>query len=173
MPAGPTYELISSTTLTSATNSITFSSIPQTYTDLVSVWYVPTASGQGQDIFCQVNGTTGVYGYQSLDGYNTVTGARGLSGGTNAIVGFQYGYTDNANPFFIISNFSNYSNTTYYKNINSVVQAGYSVSTLLPVTTNVNNYQSTSAITTLQFFLGGSLTMASGTILSLYGIKAA
>jgi hypothetical protein len=174
MPSGPTNDLIASTTLSSAANSITFSSIPQTYTDIVSVWYVPNTSGQGQDIFCRVNGATGVYGFQSLDGYATsVTAARSLSGGTNAIPGFQYGYTDTANPFFITSNFSNYANTTFYKNINSIVQAGYSVSTLLPVTTNINVYQNVSAITSLQFFLGGSLTMAIGSVISLYGIKAA
>jgi hypothetical protein len=173
MASGPTHDLIASTTLASAANSITFSSIPQTYTDIVSVWYAPSVTGNGQDIFCRVNGATGVYGFQSFDGYNTVTGARSLSGGTNAIPGFQYGYTSTSNPFFITSNFSNYSNTTFHKNINSMVQSGYSVSNLLPVTTNISVYQNVSAITSLQFFIGGSLDMAIGTVISLYGITAA
>jgi hypothetical protein len=173
MPSGPTNDLIASTTLSSATNSITFSSIPQTYTDIVSVWYVPNTSGNGQDIFCRINGATGVYGFQSLDGYTTVTAARSTSGGTNAIPGFQYGYTSDSNPFFITSHFSNYSNTTYHKNINSIVHSGYGISNLLPVTTNISVYQNVSAITSIQFFPGGSLTMAIGSVISLYGIKAA
>ena len=56
-----TYTLISSNTLSSSAASITFSSIPATYTDLVLRWSVNTSSLQDGGIY--FNGTLGTTNY--------------------------------------------------------------------------------------------------------------
>jgi hypothetical protein len=56
MPAGNTYESIATQTLGSSSGSITFSSIPSTYTDLVIVFSGTTAALVAVDI--QFNGDT-------------------------------------------------------------------------------------------------------------------
>jgi hypothetical protein len=168
-----TYELISSTTLATATSSITISSIPQTYTDLVSVWYMPSTASGGQDPYVEVNGQTGsYYGAQSLDAQSTMSAARSLNMNSAALIGFQYGYTESNQPLLITSNFANYTNTTYNKTIISDVASSYSTSN--PRAINVCVYRDTLAITSLKFNIATSTNnMAVGTVLSLYGIKAA
>lgn len=62
MPA--TYTFIASNTLSSSAASVTFSSIPATYTDLVLRWSARgTAAVSAVAIYAKLNGTTGVYGY--------------------------------------------------------------------------------------------------------------
>ena len=56
MPA--TYEPISTTTLGSAVNSVTLSSIPATYTDLVLVWK-GSFSASGSGVGVRFNGDSG------------------------------------------------------------------------------------------------------------------
>ena len=60
MAAGITYTPIASTTLGSAAASYTFSSIPNTYTDLVLIASMADSnSGADQRMLVQVNGDTG------------------------------------------------------------------------------------------------------------------
>lgn len=66
-----TYEPISTTTLSSATNSITFSSIPSTYTDLRVVWVLSGVSGTATPGL-RLNGASGVsYGTTVVRGNGT------------------------------------------------------------------------------------------------------
>jgi hypothetical protein len=70
MPA--TYEPIATTTLGSAASSITFSSIPATYTDLRLVLFVKTSAGD--DLQLRFNtSTTTAYSYIYLYGNGTAT----------------------------------------------------------------------------------------------------
>ena len=71
MPASNTYESISSVTLTSNSTTVTFGSIPQTYTDLVLVIVAKITSG-GLDMFIRFNSDTGSnYSYTQLYGNGT------------------------------------------------------------------------------------------------------
>jgi hypothetical protein len=58
MPAGNTYEAIATQTLGSAAASVTFSSIPSTYTDLVLVCNFETSSNAIAGVYIQFNGDT-------------------------------------------------------------------------------------------------------------------
>ena len=66
MPA--TYEPIATTTLGSAVNSFTFSSIPNTYTDLVLVVVVPTAASSGTFGLRFNSDTASNYSHTTLSG---------------------------------------------------------------------------------------------------------
>lgn len=57
--ATPTYKLIDSTTLTSSTSSVTFSSIPQTYGDLIIIYSGKTTGSTGQLKWSYNNSTVG------------------------------------------------------------------------------------------------------------------
>ncbi len=54
-----TYELISTYTVPSATSSVTMSSIPATYTDLVIVGNYTVATGGGVGFSCRFNSDSG------------------------------------------------------------------------------------------------------------------
>jgi hypothetical protein len=163
MAAGATYEPIATTTLGSSQSSVTFSSISGSYTDLVLV----------------VGGTASVYdglviqvGNTSIDtGSNySVTGIQG--DGTSATSYRETSQTtinaglQGAN-FNNIYQFMNYSNTTTHK---TILSRGNSPANNTRAA--VGLWRSTSAINTIKI-ISGTGTLSSGTVLTLYGIKAA
>jgi len=167
MPAGNTYESIATTTLGSATASVTFSSIPSTYTDLVLVTSInePTTG----TVLIQVgNGSvdTGAnYSRTYLYGESS-TAASGRSSNISAL----YGIASTAASTFAagIIQFMNYSNTTTNK---TILLKSNNASAVVVAT--VGLWRSTSAINTIKVFADGANTFSSGSTFSLYGIKAA
>lgn len=173
MPA--TYEPIATTTLGSAASSYTFSSISSAYTDLVLVinGYAVT---QENSVLCQVGNGSADTG----SNYSTTTIAgTGSSAVSNRNSGqtymrFQsYGglSTSSSNPAVIIAQFLNYQNTTTYKTVLS--RANQTSGTYPAVEACVNLWRSTSAIDTIKVFPFTGASFATGTTLTLYGIKAA
>lgn len=160
-----TYEPIATTTLGSAQLSVTFSSIPSTYTDIfIAVGGFMETASDDQTIDYQVNSDTGtnysstyVYGLSSSTGSGRDTsstyGVCGRFGGTN------YGGT-------MLIHFMNYANTTTYK---TVLSRGST--TFLTIAT-ASLWRSTSAINTIKIFPANN-KFASGTVFTLYGIKSA
>lgn len=158
MPAGNTYTQIASTTLGTA-GSITFSSIPQTYTDLIVVVNV-SASQSPVNGALRFNNDTGT-NYSSTritgDG-STATSSRDSNDdvlrtgvvSTNSVV---------------ISHIMNYANTTTYKTVLS--RAGGASDR---VAAFVGMWRNTAAITTVAIL---NLNYPIGTTASLYGITAA
>jgi hypothetical protein len=162
-----TYEKIATSTLGSAQASYTFTSIPNTYTDLVLI----------------VNGkTTGSGGYTALsvrlnsDSGNNYsrTGMYGAGGSASAFI--QSGISSSfitigqaANNFgSAIVNFQDYSNATTYKTFLST--ENYSS---LVIYSTVSLWRNTNAITSITLSGTGGHDIASGSIFNLYGIKEA
>ena len=155
-----TYEKIASTTLGSASNTVTFSSIPSTYTDLVVIF----------------NGGISVYdfiytqvGNGSIDTGSNYSGTI-LTGGSSRhsnstylqTLGWAVGILNNANG---ILHFMNYANTTTYKTIlNRTSTADYGNSAY------VGLWRSTAAINTIEFTGVNSRTINTGSTFTLYGI---
>lgn len=78
--ATATYEIISSTTLGTATSSVTLSSIPATYTDLVIQFTFVQSNNGGNGLRFKFNNDTGTnYSGVYLGGYGAV-----YSGGSNS-----------------------------------------------------------------------------------------
>ena len=154
-----TYTPLATTTLGSASATVTFSSISSAYTDLVMIIQATTAAGNAMTY--QLNGdsttsnysVTGVYGDGSTAGsYRSSNNT--LSGASSA-------------PNVAILNFQNYSNTTTYK-------------TLLSRGNEINNdtravvslWRNTAAINQIVMGINGG-TFATGSTFTLYGIAAA
>lgn len=166
-----TYEPIATTTLGSSSAGITFSSIPQTYTDLVIVC-VGTIATNGNSVVVEINGNTNQLGSFTLLGGN---GSSAFSARTNnrsyVSAGWNVGFS-NTEICTTTINFFNYTNTTTFKA--TLARATNAIGSSLPgAELDASLWRSTSAITSLQVFTGGGGNLNAGFIATLYGIKAA
>jgi hypothetical protein len=162
MASAQTYTPIATQTLGSATATVTFSSIPQTYTDLVLVTSGTIAATDGGNT-TQLNGDTGSnYSWTNLYGVNGTTVASQRLASTN----FQLGRTGSSQSISII-HFMNYANTTTYK---TVIARGNDVPTFVIAT--VALWRSTAAITSIAMS-NESGSFLTGSTFTLYGIAAA
>lgn len=162
-----TYEPIASTTLTAGTASVTFSSIPQTYTDLVLIVNAKSVDAV-DNLDAKVGNGTVDSGSNYSRTYFTGDGSGAASGraSNQSFARFTYsGYSSSTQTGNQIIHFMNYSNTTTYKTmLNRANNAGYNVEAL------VNLWRSTSAINIIT--LNGGSNFQSGSTFVLYGIKA-
>jgi len=161
MPAGNTYEAIATQTLGSAAASVTFSSIPSTYTDLVLVSNYQLTTG---DNFMTIrfNSDTGSnYSFTNFYGEGTAPASDRTTNATAGRIGF-YG----SNQSNSIVNIMNYSNTTTNKTALS------RDNTNTYVVTRVNLWRNTSAINSITI-LTSSPNLTAGSTFSLYGIASA
>ena len=158
-----TYEPIATNTLGSAASSVTFSSIPGTYTDLIVVMQYANSTGLA-DVYFQFNSDTGSnYSRTQLFGTGSAAGSnRGTS--ETAFNGVGYVGTTLSQS---ISHIMNYSNTTTNK---TILVRHNGTSNL--VMANVGLWRNTSAITSI--LIGYSTNnFIAGSTFTLYGIKAA
>jgi len=168
-----TYEKIETTTLGSATNSVTFSSISGSYTDLVliSSYRGTTTSGAYQAI--RFNGDSGsnyshtfIYGGQSGDPQGSARNANithfygNTTGGSMSTN--RTGFTQNV--LYIM----NYSNTVTFKT--GILRGGHAETNTDML---VQMWRSTSAITSITSIADGAGNFAAGSTFTLYGILKA
>lgn len=159
-----TYEPIATNTLSSATPSVTFSSIPQTYTDLVCVVSAKAAT-TAYDLYLQFNGDTGNnYSWTALSGTGTSAVSTRNSNGP-AIQMDNYGSVRTTDFNTNISHIMNYSNSTTYKTV--LARAGAAAS---GVDVNVGLWRNTAAITSMTLYIN---SFAVGSTFTLYGVKSA
>ena len=167
-----TYTPIATNTVTTATASYTFSSIPSTYTDLIlvsSVRSTSTSLDYGPNI--QLNSDTGSnYSYTYIDGNGSAATSGRSSNNTILLGGNSIPYSSSATGAFAIStvHFQNYSNTTTYK----TAITRFNDVTTSDVLAAVNLWRNTSAINSIKVFLYAG-NIAVGSSFTLYGIKAA
>ena len=159
-----TYEPIASQTLGSAAATVTFSSIPQGYTDLVLVAnLISTSSARVKVRVGNGSIDTGSnYSYTILVG----NGTSASSGRESSITELNYYW--NAIPSgwsnYIIQ-FQNYSNATTYKTV-----LGRGNSTAVETFANVGLWRSTSAINIIEI-RANTGSFDTGSTFSLYGIQ--
>jgi hypothetical protein len=155
-----TYDPISSTTLTSAQSSVTFSSISGAFTDLLLV--VNGSQTVATNTNMRLNGDTG---NNYSDTTMTGTGSAASSSRNSSQPYFWFGVMGTGQSVALF-HIMNYSNSTTNKTVlhrmgNSV---GYSQA-------SVGLWRSTSAVTSVTL-LPNSGNFASGSIFTLFGIKA-
>jgi hypothetical protein len=165
-----TYEPISTTTLSTASASVTFSSISGSYTDLVVVFDGTAATGD-YNIILTFNSDTGSnYSWTDIEGNGSSAASYRLSNQT----GIKFAYNlvgTSTSQCNTIMHIMNYSNTTTYKTalgrVNSATAPIYK-----GTTAGVGLWRNTNAITSVKIQLITE-NFNSGSTFTLYGIKAA
>ena len=163
-----TYTLINSTTLSTSATSVTFSSIPGTYTDLAIVTFAGNTTVNAYDILVTFNSDTGSnYSRTRLYGNGTSAVSTRDSNVSNIVVGSMNG-SASTNGFSVGRyNINDYANTTTYKTM--LVRQDTPGSTTFAI---VGLWRSTAAITSITFTPEAPSNIASGSTFKLYGIEA-
>jgi hypothetical protein len=164
-----TYDPIATTTVSTSVTTVTFSSIPQTYTDLILVQNAFVANQYETRL--QFNGDTATnYSWTDLFGNGSAAGSYRESNKTAMPTGY-YSVNDIAPaPSVFISQIMNYSNATTFK---TVLTRGNNAASGRGVDAIVGLWRSTSAITSIALNTTAAHQYTSGSTFTLYGIKAA
>lgn len=168
MPA--TYEPIATTTVGSSVTTVTFSSIPQTYTDLVIVQSAFVANQY--DSRLQFNGDTATnYSWTVLFGTGSTAGSYRESNKTALPTGWYSTIDIAPAPSTFIIQIMNYSNATTFK---TVLTRGNNAASGRGVDAIVGLWRKTpEAITSIALSTTAAHQYTSGSTFTLYGIKAA
>jgi hypothetical protein len=160
MTAGATYEPIATTTLTSG-STLTFSSIPSTYTDLVLAinGTLNTSSAALAMTFNSDSATN--YSYTRIEGNGTSASSTKQSTTSSISIGFLI-----TTQSFTILNIQNYANTGTYKTV-----LGRYGSAADSTGLGVGLWRSTAAINRIDITVANSF--GNPTYATLYGIAAA
>lgn len=159
---------IATTTLSSAASSITFSSIPATYTHLRVVLTQKMSSTGGNGTGYRFNSDTATnYSFTMLEGTGASAASYRESSGTECSVN-SYGQV-NQWTMAVIDVF-NYGGST---NKTSLVSYAGDNNGAGDVTRTVNLWRSTAAITSIILLDRSGFNFAIGTTATLFGIKAA
>lgn len=154
-----TYIALANTTLTSATGTVTFSSIPATYRDLVIIANVPSLSGNvtTRDGYLTLNGSGGTSVYM----YGAGSGS-GVSA-TSSDIHLPF---DNRHGVYIV-NIMDYSATDKHKTILTRTGTGQNATFAI-----AGRWASTNAVTSVGLVSPDSATktFAIGSTFALYGI---
>ena len=159
-----TYTPIASITLGTATSSVTFSSIPQIYTDLICIVnnFSSTATGGNITYYFNSDNSSGLYSRTSLYGDgSTAASTRGTSSNL-AYAGLNVPTIANS-----IINILNYANTSTFKT--SLARGNTYTNEVM---FRCNLWRNTNAISTLTVAPDVGSNFASGSTFNLYGILA-
>jgi hypothetical protein len=169
------YQLINAQTLTSGAQSITFSNIPQNYTDLRILFSARVdTSGGYSNVKIGFNGSTSNITWRAFYAYSgSSTGAN--TGGTERVAGNANANSSTSSTFSNADVYiTDYTSTTYAKTISgeSVVESNDSTNPLLSFDTNYWNPGTQAAITsiTLSNSASPAADFVSGSTFYLYGI---
>ena len=164
MAAGNTYEAIATQTLGAAAATVTFSSIPATYTDLVLVISGKYSSNDDSSPSIRFNNdTSSNYSETRLDGNGTSASSGRQSNQTAILVASMSG-TESIS----IVNIMNYANATTYK---TTISRGNT--SQYRVRAYAGLWRSTAAINRIDILNNGTYNFATGSTFSLYGIASA
>jgi len=158
-----TYDKIASTTMAGTSASVTFSSIPATYTDLRLV--VVATTSVADSISLQFNGDTAAnYSITILNGSGAAASSTRSSGSTRI---FSNNNLSTTVPKLYTADIFSYAGSTFKTTLISLAGDTNGAGS---IETNVGLYRSTSAITQVVVGLGGGNLTGTAT---LYGILKA
>ena len=168
MAAGRTYEPIATQTLSSNQSTVTFSSIPQTYTDLIIIG--GSAAGGDAGLCLRFNGDS-----SSNYSWTALTAGDGLQGyvsatNTTFIQTAYFAYLPSTNSYTGIMNIPSYTNSNINK---TVLTRGSNAATGAGVDLNIGTWRNTAAITSISIILANGGSINTSSTFTLYGITAA
>lgn len=168
-----TYQLIASNTLSSAAASVTFSSIPATYTDLVLRMTVRTDRASqvtdGLRAFLN-NDTSSNYSNTYLEGSGSAASSSATGTFTRLWLGNCNASTSTSNTFSSVEFYlPNYAGSTAKPASTFLVQENNTTAAIINVVANLG--LSTSAVNRIDLNSSTSSNFVSGSSFFLYGIK--
>ena len=159
-----TYTPIASITLGATASSVTFNSIPQTYTDLVLIISTKNTS-TGNYILTRYNSDSGTnYSQTRILGTGSVAASNRDANDNSFALMYQTNTTD---PGICVLNIFNYSNTTTNKT--AISRDNFAADTTF---LRVGMWRNTSAITNISLTINGG-NFDTGSTFNLYGILGA
>ena len=166
-----TYEPIASQTLSSAAGIVTFSSIPQTYTDLVFIVNAKSTFAAYDISAIRINGIGSGYSKTYIESNGSGVSAGRGSAEISLRAGYLPGtnYTERSSDMYY---FQNYTNTTDYKSVICRCNA-VNTSVNFNVQTQISMVTTTNAITQITLQTANGSSLLAGSTFALYGIKAA
>ena len=166
---GTSFESIA-TSQPSGTGTLTFSSIPSTYTHL-QLRGIYSASVASRNVLLQFNSdTAGNYSWHELNGNGTSATASGGASSTGMYVATAGNTTTNTYPAAFIIDILDYADTNKYKTIRSL--NGADINGSGQICLDSGNWRSTSAVSSITVYLNSG-NYNSYSHIALYGIKAA
>lgn len=162
-----TYESIA-TIVPSSTGTITFSSIPSTYSHLQVRGSF--TNGNNSSLIVRFNGDTAAnYAIHELRGNGSNAAASGTLGTTYAELATAAGFSSSTSYFnAAVIDILDYANTNKYKTLRAL--SGYDAIESGALQLDSGLWRSTSAINSITLFIGGS-NYVTGSTFALYGIK--
>jgi hypothetical protein len=167
-----TYDLISSNTLNTTSNSVIFSNISIDYTDLI-LSVSASGSSSGDDVRLRFNSDTGAnYSYTYGSGYTNITSNRSANATSIQVTNFVGMGATQSQASILRLDINKANNTNADKQVlirshNIRHIDGFREAMLI-----CGQYRSLSAISSIQVFTVSGV-FSVGSIFSLYGIKAA
>lgn len=163
--ATSTYELIETQTLSSNSASVTFTSIPQTYRDLIVVQNATAPFGTKAQL--RFNGDTGFnYDFVTAEGTGSFTESL-QTNGIDKIFNGGGNNTMDTNVSLTTWQIMDYSATDKHKSLLIRASSGGLIANMVAAV-----YKSTTAITSMEFRLQDGQNIQSGSTFSLYGIAS-
>lgn len=167
-----TYRPIATQTLGSAAASVTFSSIPSTYTDLVVVCNNLFVASGTPNLRVQLNADTGAnYSVTVFESFGTnvyTVRQSNITGIDSGYYNYLYPTSTSTLPNHGIINVMNYNNSSTFKTVLSRTGSTYT-----GTTANVGTWRNTSPVTSVRIANSSGFNFSVGSTFSLYGIKAA
>ena len=167
--ANETYTLIQKTTLTAAASSITLSSIPQTFTDLVVKVSARTtyASPYGEGIYLSFNGLNTNMTRRRL--YGLATGSGGSDNAANSYAAYTSAASQTADTFGSSELYiPNYTSSNFKSSsLDAVAENNASTAAML---LNANLWSASAAITSITLTPETGSNFVQYTTVSLYGV---
>lgn len=158
----PTYIPLATVTLGTTAASVTFSSIPSSFRDLVVVTQGRSTTGT-PDIIYRLNGdSSGSYSRVYMGG-----SSGGTFFGTDAGANGLWGFVDSTTAVSGLVQIMDYSATDKHKTILS--RASFGAATVIAY---AGRYAQTTAVTTVALICGSGTTFAAGSSFNLYGIAS-
>jgi hypothetical protein len=162
----PTYTPLATVTLGTTAASVTFSSIPATYRDLILVITAKKASATSTNLATRLNGDTGSnYRQVFMTAVAGSTPADAFTA-TSAQLDIYIGVPQDEYNNYIVQ-FMDYSATDKHK---TLLRRTNQATAMTEV--GVHRWANTAAINTILLYLNASVSFAAGSTFSLYGVIA-
>jgi hypothetical protein len=162
-----TYTPLATVTLGSSASSVTFSSIPATYRDLILVCSEMKTTSSTASVFMRFNGATSDYSTVLMRGNGSDTVSSNNGGVTDRLFATASAEPTTSNASNAIVQIMDYSATDKHKTILSRSNNASDATEA-----NAGRYASTTAITSVQVGMDLGLSFATGSRFDIYGVIA-